>query len=134
MFLDAPEMLALCDELNLGSLNRIPLLMGVLTGKFTASNLPPDDDIRSLFFRSSAFTRDVEKLETIKALLTVRNRTLAQGALAWILARHPHAVPIPGFRTVWQVEQNAGVLSQGPLDRKQMQQIEHLLQAVKENE
>jgi aryl-alcohol dehydrogenase-like predicted oxidoreductase len=128
VFLDAPEMLALCDALDLGSLNRIPLLMGVLTGKFTADTLPPDDDIRSLFFRSSAFTRDIARLESLKALLTAGGRSLAQGALAWILARHPRAVPIPGFRTVWQVEQNAAVLTQRPLPETSLQQIQAWLQ------
>ena len=128
VFLDAPEMLALCDELDLGSLNRIPLLMGILTGKFTADTLPPDDDIRSLFFKSSAFTWDVARLESLKALLTAGGRSLAQGALAWILARHPRAVPIPGFRTAWQVEQNAAVLTQGPLPETTLPQIQALLQ------
>lgn len=128
VFLDAPEMLALCDELDLGSLNRIPLLMGILTGKFTVDTLPTDDDIRSLFFKSSAFTQDVSRLEPLKAILTAGGRSLAQGALAWILARHPRAVPIPGFRTAWQVEQNAAVLTQGPLPETSLQQIQARVQ------
>jgi aryl-alcohol dehydrogenase-like predicted oxidoreductase len=114
LLLDAPEMLALCDELDLGSVNRIPLLMGVLTGKYTKDNLPPDDDVRSMFFNHSAFGRDVARIEQIKDILAANGRSLAQGALLWILSRSPRAVPIPGFRTIEQVEQNAAV---GSMDR-----------------
>ena len=39
-----------------------------------------------------------------------------QGALAWIWARSPVAIPIPGFRTVAQIEENAGAMAGGPLD------------------
>jgi aryl-alcohol dehydrogenase-like predicted oxidoreductase len=114
LLLNAPEMLALCDELDLGSVNRIPLLMGVLTGKYTKDNLPPDDDVRSMFFNHSAFGQDVARIEQVKDILTANGRSLAQGALLWILSRSPRAVPIPGFRTIEQVEQNAAV---GSMDR-----------------
>ena len=43
---DAPAMLAVCDELALASVNRSPLAMGLLTGKFTADSRLPADDIR----------------------------------------------------------------------------------------
>jgi hypothetical protein len=41
-------------------------------------------------------------------------RSPAQGALAWIWGRSPRTVPIPGFRNVAQVEDNAGALASGP--------------------
>ena len=47
--------------------------------------------------------------------LTSDGRTLAQGALAWIWARSPAAIPIPGFRSVAQVEENIAALTFGPL-------------------
>lgn len=127
VLLDAPEMLALCEELNLGSINRIPLLMGVLTGKYAPDHLPPDDDVRSMFFNHSAFAQDVARIVRVKDILTARNRSLAQGALLWILSRSPRAVPIPGFRTVEQVEQNAGVLGINPMTAGDMACIQQAL-------
>jgi aryl-alcohol dehydrogenase-like predicted oxidoreductase len=47
-------------------------------------------------------------------------RTLAQGALGWLWARSPRTVPIPGCRTVAQVEDNVGALEHGPLTAGQV--------------
>ena len=54
-------------------------------------------------------------------------RFLAQGALAWNWGRSPQTIPIPGFRTVKQVEENAAALEYGPLTPEQMGQIDALL-------
>ena len=48
-------------------------------------------------------------------MLTADGRTLVQGALGWIWARSERTIPIPGFKTVAQVEENAGALAHGPL-------------------
>ena len=40
LLLDAPEMLALCEEWDLASINRLPLLMSILSGRYTANHLP----------------------------------------------------------------------------------------------
>jgi aryl-alcohol dehydrogenase-like predicted oxidoreductase len=127
LLLDAPEMLSLCEELDLGSINRIPLLMGVLTGKYTPDNLPPDDDVRSMFFNHSAFGQDVARIEQIKGILTENGRSLAQGALLWILSLSSRAVPIPGFRTVEQVEQNAAVGSMNQIPESDLVCIKKIL-------
>ena len=55
-------------------------------------------------------------------------RSLPQGALAWLWARSEQTIPIPGFRTVEQVEENCGALDYGPLDLEQMEEIQTLLQ------
>ena len=65
-------------------------------------------------------------LESIKTTLTAHGHTLPQAALAWILARHPRTIPIPGFRTVEQVEENAKTLALGPLSQDQMERIEEI--------
>ncbi|MFO7635638.1 MAG: aldo/keto reductase, partial [Caldilinea sp.] len=54
-------------------------------------------------------------------------RTLAQGALAWLWARSATTLPIPGFRTVAQVEENCGAMAFGPLTPSQMAQIDAIL-------
>ena len=55
------------------------------------------------------------RLDAVREVLASGGRTLAQGALGWLLARSPRTVPIPGIRTVAQAEQNAGALRLGPL-------------------
>ena len=67
------------------------------------------------------------RLEAVREVLTSGGRTLAQGALAWLWARSPATLPIPGFRTVLQVEENAGALAYGPLTPAQMAEVERLL-------
>lgn len=127
VLLDNAEMLAVCEECDLASINRIPLLMGILTGKFRDGVHLPDDDQRSLFFGQNDAARDIAQVEDLRALLTHDGRTLTQGALGWIWARSPRTVPIPGFKTVAQVEENAGALRLGPLSPAQMAEIATLL-------
>jgi aryl-alcohol dehydrogenase-like predicted oxidoreductase len=54
-------------------------------------------------------------------------RTLTQGALAWIWGRSPNTLPIPGFRTVAQVEENAKAMEFGALSAAQMSEVDLLL-------
>ena len=74
--------------------------------------MPAADDVRRDtphwdYFDDDAFPTWSARVEAIRAALTSDGRTLAQGALAWIWARTPVAIPIPGFRTVAQIEENA---------------------------
>ena len=69
----------------------------------------------------------LKKIETLRDILTSNGRTLPQGALAWLWARSEQAIPIPGFRTVQQVEENCGALEHGPLRHEQMEEIQTLL-------
>jgi aryl-alcohol dehydrogenase-like predicted oxidoreductase len=134
VLVDAPEVLAVCDELDLTSLNRLPLAMGLLTGKYDASSQLPANDIRGIEPEWMKFFRDgrpapewLERLAAIREVLTSGGRTLAQGALAWIWARSPRTIPLPGFKTVAQVEENAGALRHGPLTPAQLAEIDELL-------
>ena len=70
----------------------------------------------------------LKKLDAIRQLLTSGGRTLAQGALAWIWGRSAHTIPIPGFRTVAQVEENCAAMQFGPLGAGQMGEIDALLE------
>jgi len=131
---DAKEVLELCEEYNLASINRTPLAMGLLTGKFKADSRLPEDDIRGnepkwmKYFKNGKPSTDwLDKLHAVRDVLTSGGRTLAQGALAWIWARSKRTIPIPGFRTVKQVEENAGAMQFGPLTDRQMHEIDFLL-------
>ena len=62
-------------------------------------------------------------------VLTAGGRTLAQGALAWLWALSHATIPIPGFKTVQQVEENVAAMALGPLSADQMRQIDEILAA-----
>lgn len=127
------ELLALCDELDLASLNRGPLGMGILTGKFTPASTFKRNDVRSQAewfpgFKGGAVNPEwLRNLDAIRDILTSNGRTLAQGALAWIWAASPRTIPIPGFRNTAQVKDNAGAMQLGPLTIDQMAQIDQLI-------
>jgi aryl-alcohol dehydrogenase-like predicted oxidoreductase len=132
---DNPQVLAICEKYRLTAINRGPLAMGLLTGKYTAETRPSADDVRGekspdwmkYFQNGRPGPEFLEKREAIRAVLTSGGRTVAQGALAWLWARSPQTLPIPGFRTVAQVQENCGALAFGPLTAEQMQEIRNLL-------
>ncbi|MFJ2826368.1 aldo/keto reductase [Streptomyces sp. NPDC087263] len=132
---DAPELLALCEESNLASINRSPLAMGLLTGKHAPGRALEAGDIRNAppawlpgFNESSGADPDwLARVDALRDILTSNGRTLAQGALAWIWARSPRTVPIPGFRSVAQVEENAGAIAEGPLTAEQLTEVDRVL-------
>lgn len=125
-----------CERLNLACINRGPLAMGLLTGKYTAETKVGPDDIRgsggekTLFDHGRPVPEYLARLEAVRDVLTGDGRTLAQGALAWLWAVSDTTVPIPGCRTVAQVEENAAALEQGPLTVAQVEEIGRLLAAA----
>jgi aryl-alcohol dehydrogenase-like predicted oxidoreductase len=133
---DAPEMLELTASHGLASLAQRPLSMGLLSGKFDASTQLPRDDVRAsgaawltAFDAQGAPRKEfLDALAAIRDALTVDGRSLAQGALGWIWARAGHAIPIPGFKTVAQAEENAGALAHGPLPERSLREIDDQLQ------
>jgi aryl-alcohol dehydrogenase-like predicted oxidoreductase len=69
----------------------------------------------------------MDKVDAICEILTSNGRTLSQGALAWNWARSGKTLPIPGFRTTAQVKENAKAMQFGPLQTRQMTEIEEIL-------
>jgi aryl-alcohol dehydrogenase-like predicted oxidoreductase len=132
---DVPEMLAVCDEHDLAAINRGPLAMGLLTGKYDLSGDPlPEDDIRRATPEWMTFFKDgrpnpelLARAQAVIEILRSNARTPAQGALAWLLARSERNLPIPGFRSQAQLEENCAALEFGPLTPEQMGEIEALL-------
>jgi aryl-alcohol dehydrogenase-like predicted oxidoreductase len=127
IMMDAPETLALCEAHNIASLNRIPLAMGLLSGRWSANTRLPAEDWRQGFFGVQRFVDDLEIAQGLRQVLTRDGRSYAQGALGWIWARSPGTVPVPGFRTAAHVVEDAEALLRGPLSAEQMAEIEGLL-------
>jgi aryl-alcohol dehydrogenase-like predicted oxidoreductase len=132
---DNPPVIALCEKHDLAALNRGPLAMGLLTDKYAASTRLAADDVRGekspewmKYFKDGKPNAEwLSKREAVRQILTSSGRSVAQGALAWLWSRSPKTLPIPGFRTVKQVEENARAMQFGPLTSEQMRQIEALL-------
>ncbi len=106
-------------------------MMGTLTGKFKAGTTFPEDDVRHSLgfdFEKGLLAEYRNKAEKIRAVLTSDGRSMVQGALAWVWARHERTIPIPGFKTVKQVEENAQAMEFGPLNQVQMRQIDEILE------
>lgn len=129
----ADAMTRTVEEYGLLAIIRSPLAMGLLSGKFAPGQRLPANDIRSQNLEWLDYFKDgrvapafAERLARIRDLLRTDGRTLAQGALGWLWAKSESTLPIPGFRTVAQVEENAGALEKGPLPADVMAEIERL--------
>ncbi|MFV2045683.1 MAG: aldo/keto reductase [Anaerolineales bacterium] len=124
---DNPEMRALCEEHDLAGINKDPLNRGILTGKFTPDSTFPKDDVRSgTDFHKERIVKRLEVVEALREPFTSGGRTMAQGALAYIWALDPRMIPIPGFKTVEQVQQNAGAMEFGPLGDEELRQVQEI--------
>jgi len=131
---DAPMMVTLCEELNLASINRGPLAMGLLTGKYSINSVLADNDVRGAqgpdwmkYFKNGRPNPEwFDKMDSVREILTSGGRTLAQGALAWLWGRSPITIPIPGIRTVKQANENASAMKFGPLTSQQMAEVKQI--------
>lgn len=107
------EVLPTCQELGIGFVPWSPLGMGYLTGTITSrTNFHPTQDIIAGFprFTPQARRANWPIVGLLQRIGQQKYATTAQVALAWLLARHPWIVPIPGTTQVKHVEQNLDAL------------------------
>ena len=130
---DNEEMRQLCADHDMAGINKDPLNRGILTGKFTTESTFPDDDIRSRAdFKEDRIVRRLQCVEALREVLTSGGRTMAQGALAYIWALDERMVPIPGFKSVEQVLDNAGAMGFGPLTAEDLAQAQAIAAEYKD--
>jgi len=130
VFNDNAAMLDLCQELDLASLNRVPLLMGVLTGRWSPETKLEDGDPRAKWFEHEDFIKVVVCAQQIEPYLTCDGRSTVQGALGWIWARSPLTIPLPGFRNMEQIQVLIQAQKFGPLPLDAMQKIAELVKDI----
>ena len=106
------ELLAVCEELDIGFVPYSPLGRGFLSGEIRSiDDLAPDDFRRSNpRFTGENFQKNLDLVEAVKAIAADKGVTAAQLALAWVLARGEHLVPIPGTRRIRTLEENAAAV------------------------
>ena len=106
------EILPLLEELGIGFVPFSPLGKGFLTGKITAESKFDGTDFRSVIPRFNDENRKAN-LVLVDLLATFaggKKVTPAQVALAWLLAKRPWIVPIPGTTKLDRLEENLGAL------------------------
>jgi aryl-alcohol dehydrogenase-like predicted oxidoreductase len=118
-----------CAEFDLAGINKDPLNKGFLTGKFNSKTTFPKNDTRTDWdFSHPEIVKRLKIVDEIRDILASNGRTMAQGALAYIWALDERMIPIPGFKSVKQVRENAGALEFGPLTEAQVKEIQDIVQ------
>jgi aryl-alcohol dehydrogenase-like predicted oxidoreductase len=105
------ELLPLCREEGIGVLPWSPLAGGFLTGKFRRGKGKPADARRAGFDFPPVDERVFDAVDALDAVAKARGATIAQVALAWLLARPGVTSVIIGARTMGQLEDNLGAAS-----------------------
>ena len=107
------EILPMLEELGIGFVPFSPLGKGFLTGKITAETQFDSADYRSSIPRFNGENRKAN--QALVALVTAfaerKKATPAQIALAWLLAKKPWIVPIPGTTKLNRLDENLGALN-----------------------
>lgn len=141
VFFRADALMPVIEQMGLLSINRSPLAMGLLGGRYDSSSKIGKTDIRSNTVDWLAYFKDgkvasqyLAQLDAIRDLLSSDGRSCVQGAICWIWGRSDRTLPIPGFRTEAQVQDLAGALEKGPLSRDVMAQIEKVIVREPEGE
>ncbi|OEL30012.1 Pyridoxal reductase, chloroplastic [Dichanthelium oligosanthes] len=99
------ELKTVCDSLGIRLIAYSPLGLGMLTGKYDASNLPKGP--RSVLFRQILPGLD-SLLSCLRRIAEKKGKTMSQVAINWCICKG--TIPIPGVKTVRHVEENLGAL------------------------
>src|SRR6185295_9231 len=100
--------LATCKELDVTFVAFSPLGRGFLTGTVRSAETLASDDMRRRLprFQAENLARNTRLVDAVTQLASKRGCTAAQLALAWVLGRSEHIVPIPGTKRRTRLEEN----------------------------
>lgn len=136
---DAPKIQSLIDDNDWRALVRSPLAMGLLSGKYRHGENMSNDDIRSAELQWMQYYKNaqpnpeyLDRFDKVRDLLQTGGRTPVQGALGWLWGKSPNNIPIPGARTVEQIEGLAAAVALGPLPEQVMIEIEAVVEREKD--
>jgi aryl-alcohol dehydrogenase-like predicted oxidoreductase len=107
-----PEILPTLEELGTGFVPFSPLGKGFLTGKITADTKFDSSDFRSVVprFRTENLQANQAMVVLLERFAKEKRATPGQIALAWLLAKKPWIVPIPGTTKLHRLEENVGAV------------------------
>ena len=112
-----------CHRRNIGVIARVPLESGFLSGKYTEDTRFPKDDVRSQSYPPEKIKQMVEKIDRLSFLTRGSERTLAQAALQFCLARPDVSTVIAGARRPEQAVANAQASELPPLTEDELAEI-----------
>lgn len=106
------EVMAVCRELGIGFVPYSPLGRGFLTGKIKKPADLEGSDYRLTTprFQGENFQSNLDIVERLREIAQEKQCTAAQLALAWVLAKGSHIVPIPGTKRRKYLQENIGAL------------------------
>lgn len=106
------EILPVCRALNIGFVPYSPLGRGYLTGTFAADTKFGKDDFRASLPRFQAENLEANRpiVEVLSAIAKDHKATIAQIALAWLLAKGKDIAPIPGTKRLNYLEENIAAI------------------------
>jgi aryl-alcohol dehydrogenase-like predicted oxidoreductase len=104
------EVIPTCEELGIGFVPYSPLGRGFLTGKMNENTTFDGSDFRNMLprFTSEARKANQALVDLLGEIAERKKATPGQIALAWLLARKPWIVPIPGTTKLHRLEENIG--------------------------
>jgi aryl-alcohol dehydrogenase-like predicted oxidoreductase len=106
------EVLPVCEELGIGFVPWSPLGMGYLTGTITPDQKFAKEDLRwnAKFprFTREAIIKNRPIVDILQRMADKKEATPGQVSLAWLMARKPYMVPIPGTTKINHLEENFG--------------------------
>lgn len=127
------EVIPLCEELGIGFVPWSPLGMGYLTGKVTPDyDFAPGDIRKNLAFprfKKKALAKNKGLVDLLQKVGDRHNATSGQVALAWLLAKKPFIVPIPGTRLIPNMQENLAAATV-KLSAADMQELESGFAAI----
>lgn len=118
-----------CEELGIGFVPWSPIGAGFLTGKYdTSTKFDEKSDFRAGFprFSKEYLPLNMPIIKWLEGYAAKKNATPSQIALAWLLAKSPIIVPIPGTRIETHLLENLGAQNIN-LSKKDVQEIETCL-------
>jgi aryl-alcohol dehydrogenase-like predicted oxidoreductase len=106
------ELLPLCADLGIGYVAYSPLGRGMFAGNITGPDSLVEGDRRRDHprFQGVNLERNLKLVEPVRELASAKGCSPAQLALAWVLAKDEHIVPIPGTRKRDHLESNAAAV------------------------
>ncbi|MBO6202800.1 MAG: aldo/keto reductase, partial [Selenomonas sp.] len=98
------------EELGIGLVAFSPMANGLLTGAYQGQTFTDKTDYRSIMpqFSAEATAQNADLFQLLHDTAEQKNATPAQISLAWMIAKKPWIVPIPGTRKLNRLQENAG--------------------------
>lgn len=125
------DVIPLCEKLGVGFVAFSPMASGFLSGKYNAQTQYKGDDVRRAItrFETENVKANQALLDLLKGYADAKGASLAQISLAFLLAKKPFIVPIPGTRKFERIEENQRAAFV-ELSASEMSEIESALSKV----